>query len=174
MPQLPSGRHIAIQATPLFALIEAACLPEAVITRLLQIEEACDLAPFIDLIYFRESGDVPTPIVAPGSQPVPSDLKPYVSGHTLATIWDMAADWPASDQEAFAAYLASEQVQNFLAALLDEVARVKHRLSREGDDLQRLQALMWETGCHPLQKEDADDAEDSDPIGDNCGTGVNA
>ena len=38
MAQLPSGRHVAIQATPLFALIDAACTPEAISTRLLQIE----------------------------------------------------------------------------------------------------------------------------------------
>ena len=56
-----------------------------------------------------------------------------------------------------AGYLASERVQRHLSALLDVVGEVKRRLGREGDFVQRLQALMWEAGCHPVQNDDGGD-----------------
>lgn len=157
MAQLPSGRHVAIQATPLFALIEAACVPEAVITRLLQIETTADLFPFIDVMFFRESPDASPQEVAPGGHAIPSGLEPHVSGYTLATIREVLAEWPAVDRQSFAEYLASDRVQDFLAALLERVSQVKHQLGREGDFALRLQALMWETGCHPVQNEEVVD-----------------
>lgn len=160
MAQLPSGRHVAIQATPLFALIEAAWLPNAIITRLLQIEMVADLSNHVDVMFFRASVEAPTQEAAASGQPLPSALEPYASGYTLASIGTVSAGWPADDQEAFADYLASDPVQGFLLALLKEVGDAKYRLGREGDGMQRLQALMWETDCHPLQDENADDLAD--------------
>ena len=161
MAQLPSGRHIAIQATPLFALIEAVCLPNAIITRLLEIEMVADLRPYIDVMFFHDSVETSTQEIAPGGKPLPSGIEPYVSGYTLATIGPVSTEWPVDDQDAFAEYLASEPVQGFLVALLNKVSQAKHRLGREGDAIQRMQALMWETGCHPLQDENDDDPTDS-------------
>ena len=157
MAQLPSGRHIAIQATPLFALIDAACVPEAVITRLLQIEAVVDLSPYIDVMFFSEVAEAPAQETAPGGQPIPPGLEPYASGYTLATIREAVSDWPADDQQAFADYIASNRVQDLLSALLEKVIQVKHQLGRDGDFTLRLKALMWETGCHPVQNEDVDD-----------------
>lgn len=157
MAQLPSGRHVAIQATPLFALIDAACAPEAISTRLLQIESPADLAPYIEVIYFRESANPALLPVAPGGHPVPSGLQPFASGYTLATIHEAAARWSLADQRAFAGYLDSERVQSHLSALLDRVGEVKRRLDREGDFVQRMQALMWEARCHPVQNDDRGD-----------------
>ena len=45
-------------------------------------------------------------------------------------------------------------MQSHLSALLDRVNEVRHRLGREGDFVLRLQALMWESGCHPLQNDE--------------------
>ena len=157
MAQLPSGRHVAIQATPLFDLIDAACTPDAVITRLLQIERLADLSPYIDVLFFREAPDAAAPTVAPGGQPVPSGLEPIASGYTLATIHEVVRDWSPEDQRAFAEYLGSERMQAHMSALLERVSEVKHRLGREGDFVLQLQALMWVTGCHPVQNDERDD-----------------
>lgn len=157
MPQLPSGRHVAIQATPLFDLIDAACTPDAVITRLLQIEQRADLSPYIDVMFFREIADAPVLAIAPGGESVPSGIVPFASGYTLATIHQAIRDWPPEDRRGFAEYLGSERMQTHLSALLDRVAEVKHRLGREGGFVLQLQALMWETGCHPVQNDAYDD-----------------
>ncbi|MBL0162760.1 MAG: hypothetical protein IPP82_03645 [Xanthomonadales bacterium] len=156
MAQLPSGRHVAIQATPLFDLIDAACTPDAVITRLLQIERLADLSPYIDVLFFREVPAKAALTLAPGGQPVPSGIEPFASGYTLATIHEAVCDWSREDQRAFAEYLGSDRVQSHLSALLDRVNEVRHRLGREGDFVLRLQALMWESGCHPLQNDERD------------------
>ncbi|GEM_PF-2074173 len=157
MAQMPSGYHVAIQATPLFDLIDAACTPDAVITRLLQIERLADLSPHIDVLFFREAPEAATPTLAPGGQPVPSGIEPVASGYTLATIHQAVRNWPREDQHAFAEYLCSKRVQAHLSALLGRVEEVKHRLGREGGFVLQLQWLMWETGCHPVQNEDRDD-----------------
>ncbi len=157
MAQLPSGRHVAIQATPLFDLIDAACTPDAVITRLLQIQQLADLSPFIDVMFFREVADARALAIAPGGQSVPSGIEPFASGYTLATIDHAIRDWTPEDRRAFAEYLGSERMRAHLSTLLDRVAEVKHRLGREGGFVLRLQALMWEAGCHPVQNDERDD-----------------
>jgi hypothetical protein len=175
MAQLPSGRHVAIQATPLFDLIDAACTPDAVITRLLQIERLADLSPYIDVLFFREVADAAALNLAQGGQPIPPGIEPFASGYTLATIHEAVHDWSPEDQRAFAEYIGSERVQTHLSALLERVSEVKHRLGREGDFVLRLQALMWETGCHPLQNDERDDPmygllqpRDESPGGENA------
>ena len=50
---------------------------------------------------------------------VPSDLMPYVSGHTLATIWDMAADWPVTIKKPSRTTLLPSQFENFLAGVAE-------------------------------------------------------
>lgn len=157
MAQLPSGRHVAIQATPLFELMDASCQPDAVITQLLQIERLSDLSPYIEVMFFRASREPVMLPVAPGGHAVPPGLEPAESGYTLATIHEAICNWSLADQRAFAGYLESERVQEHLSALLEKVKEVKHLLAREGDFVQRMQALMWETGCHPLQNDDRDD-----------------
>ncbi|HET9034297.1 MAG TPA: hypothetical protein VFN25_15510 [Dokdonella sp.] len=157
MAQLPSGRHIAIQATALFELIDASCMPDTVITRLLRIEREVDLFPYIEVMFFREAADAALPEIAPGGQSVPAGIEPYESGYSLATIGAAIADWPPADQRAFAEYLDSGRVRNHLSALLDKVAEVKYRLGREGDFVLRFQALIWERGCHPVQNDDRED-----------------
>lgn len=174
MPQLPSGRHVAIQATPLFALMERA-LQGGVITRLLRIEHIEQLWPYVDVMYFLELPGVSPVNVAPGGLPVPSDLEPYASGCTLATIGSELTGWSEADREAFDAYVASERVQVHLAALLREVTDLLDRLAREGEFETRLQALMWKTHCHPVQGDETDDPMFDlleDPYDPNTGAGA--
>lgn len=153
---LPSGRHIAVQATPLSELMESA-LRGGVITRLLRIEQIEDLRPWIDVMYFTTQADADPVDTAPGGLPVPMGLAPYASGFTLATIAPETADWSHADRDAFAGYLASERICTLLAALLDAVLALKRRLAAEGDFETRLQAGMWLAQCHPVQCGDVDD-----------------
>ena len=161
MAQLPSGRHVAIQSGPLMALIDRALQGNCVITRLLRIRQREHLHPYVDVIYFRPAPAGPALRVAPGGLPVPPGLEPCPSGFTLATIGADADQWSQADRTAFREYLASERVVAHLDALLDEVRRVCRLIAESGSFETRLQALMWETDCHPVQV-----ADDEDPMFD--------
>jgi hypothetical protein len=155
--QLPSGRHVALQATPLFDLLDRAASEECVITRLLRIERREHLWPYLDVMFFHPA-PVATPVaVAPGGLGVPAGLAPRASGFTLATIAPVLAGWSAADREAFASYLVSERVEAYLDALLGEVERVRGMIAAQGDFTTRLQALMWRHGCHPVRECESDD-----------------
>jgi hypothetical protein len=155
--QLPSGRHVALQATPLFDLLERVASDECVITRLLRIERREHLWPYLDVMFFRAAADAAPVAIAPGGLCVPPGLAPFPSGFSLAGIAPVLADWSAADREAFASYLVSGRVQAYLDALLGEVARVRGMIASEGDFTTRLQALMWQHGCHPVRECEADD-----------------
>ncbi|MHB8679324.1 MAG: hypothetical protein ACYC7G_06280 [Rudaea sp.] len=156
MPQLPSGRHVAIQAAPLFSLMEDSMRAGAIITRLLRIERVEHLYPYIDVMFFIELDGARTE-GAPGGQPIPEGLQPFPSGFTLASIGAERATWPQTDRAAFATYLASDRVRAHLVALFNEVERLKQRLADEGDAETRLQVLWWKQNCHPVQGAETED-----------------
>ena len=108
-----------------------------------------------------------SPWTAPGSSrplsglPVPAGLQPYPSGFSLTTIAAELATWPEPDRAAFAAYLASERVQAWLRALLDQVRERLAWLVDQGGFEHHLQMLMWLAKCHPAQT-----GETGDPLFD--------
>ncbi len=157
MAQLPSGIHVAIQAGPLFELMENALEQGGVITRLLRIECIDDVKPYIEVLWFRETTDAVEVMIAPGGYPIPVGMEPVPSGHTLATIGAETATWSTEDQVEFAAYLGSQRMIAHLSALLAKVQEVKRVLANEGEFEVRLQALMWQTGCHPVQSGETED-----------------
>jgi hypothetical protein len=164
MAQLPSGRHVAIQATPLFALMDRTlerAMEGGVITRFLRIERVEHLSPYIDVMYFRWQPGAKPVDVAPGGLSLPPGLEPYASGCTLATIGPELAGWSEADRSAFTAYLAEDRTRTHLAALLDKVMEVKEAIAREGEFETRWQALTWKENCHPVQNR-----EESDPLFD--------
>lgn len=145
MPQLPSGRHIAIQANGFDALYDEA-FNGTQAHKLMQIKTIEDLYPYIDVLDFEQDERH----AEPG---LPAGLKPVPSGHTLATV-NQANDWhDEHDKAAFWFYISSERAQSLLEAILDDVKQRQQDLMKEGPYLGRLLALFWHVGAHPLQEQ---------------------
>lgn len=130
MPQLPSGRKIAIDATRLneMAELNAQTVQRYPIHR---VKTLTDLYPFIDVIFFKETPeDTPATVgYAPGAQNLEeiAPLYPYRSGFTLATLQDELPNWSAEDQQAFADFLQEPRTQIHLQELLDTVLDSQRR-----------------------------------------------
>lgn len=157
MPQLPSGRYVALQATPLFKLIEDAYREDAIITRLLRIERVEHLFPYVDVLYFLDVDGVHGDASAPGSNPLPHGLQQYPSGFTLATIAEEMKRWQASDRSAFEDMLGEDRTRSYLEALLANVAAIRKDLFAHAPFLPALQSGLWQTKVHPLQTGETDD-----------------
>ena len=124
MPQLPSGRQVAIICQNILEMAElnAQTVDRYPIHRVKTVE---DLWPLVDVVFFR---------VAPDFQPTATtyhehtqnleelaELEPYLSGFTLATIGEKLQHWSAADQQAFTAFLQTERVQAHLQEVLARV-----------------------------------------------------
>ena len=152
MPQLPSGRHVALSNVRLRAEADryARCGEPASIGR---IENADDLRPWLDVLYFRpRAGADAAP--APASN-LPDGLEPYASGLTLSSIDRNEADWSGDDRDAFLRYLASEAAVKWLQRTFDEVAG--RRTVKSGGDIRALAALLRAT-CEQDASADVDNA----------------
>lgn len=152
MPQLPSGRHVALSNTRLLA--EAGrygrCGEPASIGR---IENADDLRPWLDVLYFRPRAG--TDAAQASASNLPDGLEPYASGLTLSSIDRNEADWSGNDREAFLRYLASEAAVKWLQRTFDEVAG--RRTVKSGGDIRALAALL-RTTCGEDISADVDNA----------------
>lgn len=120
MPQMPSGLHIAIQAARLVGLLDDVARGE-------RIEELCgvmgksDLAPFIDVMFFRETESTAQEEVAPGGLPIPVGLESYPSGWTLETFKPSALGWTQADCDAWWDYIQSERALDYFDVLWEQV-----------------------------------------------------
>lgn len=160
MPQLPSGRHIALGRDPLERLVEG-IKDNVFITKILVIEQRQDLYPYIDLLFLQEERCSATPEYAKGSLPVSADLKAFPSGYTLATMAPEVESWSVADQRALADFLAAERTCCFLDTTLRWVRDQKRRLADDPRFLVRYQAGMWLAGIHYIQTE-REDGENHD------------
>jgi len=150
MPQLPSGRHVAVNAEPIQALIDKAyeTVPPAAF---LAIKSRLDLLPYIKVIYLREAsgGDIVQEHMA--SQPVPPGMEAYDSGYNLLNIKDEVQSWSREDQEAFMDFLNSERFETFLDGVFQTVQKVRTELQEHGTFLQQVASYWWQAGVHPAQ-----------------------
>jgi len=158
MPMLPSGRHVALQDTSLETLISKS-VDSPFVHKLMEIESIDQLAPYVDVVYFRprEDGALTAHNAVDKRHIPPAELVQVQSGFTLATIQDELAAWPEADQEAFKEFLQSERCRKYLDLLLARVTAVKQAVLEDGDFEPRLMALWWQEGVHPLQTESKDD-----------------
>jgi hypothetical protein len=152
MPQLPSGRHIAFDPSPLRTLIEAASRGSSVHV-LMAIEAYADLFSHIDILYWRpKTPDGETRSLTADSAPAPAGLEPYPSGYNLLTIRGPYNEWSQDDQEAFIAYLDDPGTAAYLLELLGIVKKSQAELLAAPATPGGLLAHMWKTNCHPLQE----------------------
>jgi hypothetical protein len=111
MPQLPSGRHAALSADYALALARQGNFPLSM-AFVLEAESAEDIAPLVNVIYFR-------PIqgkAGPG--------EPYPSGLMLPDVGTDKCDWSADDVAFFKNWLASDVVKRWLQNTFDELAEL--------------------------------------------------
>lgn len=119
MPQLPSGKHVAISAARLIELLESAARGERY-TEVFAILRADEFDSYIDVMFFRESAGNQEQ-GAPGSQMIPNGLESYPSGWTLETLDTVAQGWTPEDRAAWDDYLASARVADYLDALWKQI-----------------------------------------------------
>jgi hypothetical protein len=151
MPQLPSGKHIAIQATGFDALYDEA-FNGTQAHKLMQIQTIADLYPYVEVIYFVHDIKAEHGKNATGPQAFPAGLRPAPGGYSLVAIQHEFNHWSRQDRKAFQAYLESDRIRSFFAELLEDVKQKQEKLLKEGPELGRFLALCWKTGAHPLQE----------------------
>lgn len=151
MPQLPSGRHIAIGTDSLNGLLEAVAAGFRV-NELMSINKPERLSSYLDLYYFRPAEPGETAVEYTDAALTPPDgFIPYRSGHTLASIHTEWDHWPAEDRQAFVEFLGEPRFSDYLNSLFKYIEEYKRTLRESGPFAARVQTHWWDAGCHPLQ-----------------------
>lgn len=131
MPQLPSGRHVALVSDPIFALVREGDLGTAM-TMTLHMRSPEDMAPLLNIANF-------TPVEGKSGPGLP-----YLSELMLADIGTEKCGWPAEDVVFFQKWLesdvAQQWLQNTFAELTELIRTVKIKVPEnlhgimDGDD----------------------------------------
>jgi len=158
MPQLPSGRHIAIGTDSLSGLLETVAAGFRV-HELMSIKEPEHLSPYLDIYYFRPATpDDPAIEYTDAALTPPDGFTPCRTGHTLATLHQAWEQWPADDRQAFVDFLSEPRFSDYLNELFDYVERYKQIIRDSGPFAARVQAHWWDASCHPLQSGKPDES----------------
>lgn len=165
MPQLPSGRHIAIQLNPLDDLLRNAGSPDSV-HRIMAIKDVESLADYVQIIFLvPDTSDSKGSLALKFDQkslPCPADLVVKDSGYTLAQFSELSVGWPDEDKMAFRGFL-DDRCQDLFAAGLREVERAKQWLLDESGMPARWLAQCYLAGCHPCQEDGWDESRVGSP-----------
>ena len=158
MPQLPSGRQIALMPTPLDNLLKEG-RHFGNIHKVLAIKNEDDLARYIDVLYLapeREVGSQEGVLdLHADSLPVPPQMAFVPAGYRLSEWEQHAVGWSEEDRAAFRDFLAGRCVP-VLREWLDTVRAGQAKLREADDPLTRLLVAWWDAECHPAQDEDWD------------------
>lgn len=157
MPQLPSGKHIALDPSPLQKVISEA-YGGIKVHELMEVESVDKLFAHIGVLYFRpakekEKENLP---LADFSIVPPYGLEAYHSGFNLVSIRDEVGSWEHEDQKAFVAFLNEDRTNKFFENILDSVKSFQSELAEHPGTLQGMLALWWKLGIHPLQEDEND------------------
>lgn len=154
MPQLPSGKHFALDPSPLQKVVSEAYDGLAA-HELMAIENIDQLFSHINVLYFRPAEETPYSLPFAKFSIVPPDgLEPYFSGFNLISIQDEFDSWDHEDQKAFVKFLNEKRTNNFLEDLLETVKEYQGQLTKHPSTLQGMLALWWKLGIHPLQDDE--------------------
>ena len=152
MPQLPSGKHFALDPSPLQKIISDA-YDGLKAHELMAIENIEQLFSHINIMYFRPAKEARDNLpLAKFSIVPPDDLEPYFSGFNLISIKDEFDSWCHEDQKAFAEFLNEKRTNSYLEGLLETVKEYQDQLTENPSTLQGMLALWWKLGIHPLQE----------------------
>lgn len=124
MPQLPSGRHVALDPAVLCRLIENAMSgqPDA-LSRMRAIHKPADCLAYMEVIYLtvREGGC--SLKLASGSLPIHASMEVERSGLKPADVLQPNIHWSSADKEAFSRYLLGPRAQDYLEKQFGRVSQ---------------------------------------------------
>ena len=122
MPQLPSGRHVAIHAGPFERTMQKAS-EYALMREIVKMETIADVLDFVDVIFLEkadaELSDSEEYSVANGSFIPPPGFIALNTGVTLSNWMELAKDWSDEDRAAMLAFLGSDRCNSYLQQYLD-------------------------------------------------------
>lgn len=155
MPQLPSGRHVAVRAEPLETLLRRANELHNV-PRVLAVRCAADLMPWIELNELvaprlASPQAVRFELVGPSEHP-PAGLLVQGTGVRLHE-WSRLALAEPADEHALREWVASDRMQSYLGELLATVRRVQQALRGAVEPAIHLQCALFDQNRHPCQTE---------------------
>ena len=120
MPQLPSGRHVAVSGRQFEAT-------GGTWDDLDHVHTLKDLALYIGIELFREATPFDkhrqsvSPKPVPQSHGLPDGLILYDSGYTLADFDDLITDWSDEDATALCEFIDSDRFQGYLRDTLRQI-----------------------------------------------------
>lgn len=154
MPMLPGGRHIALQADPLLALMKH--WEEASnVHHIMAIKAWPDLFPWLDVLYLMpaSSAQEDQPLhFTKSSSPAPPNMVAMKAGYRLQDWEAHASGWPTEDRAAMRAFL-DNRAQAHFEKHLERIRAIQELLLAHPNTLPGLLAHMWRAGCHPLQED---------------------
>ena len=155
MPQLPSGRHIAVHLAPLDDLLKSADKP-CNVHRVMELTTIDGLAPYVSICYLEPKSSAINQSSEQEFQndalPRPPEMVVVESGFSLAQFDELSVDWSKEDVTAFRDFLDT-RCQSLFEQGLKEVERVRQWLLKESGGLTRMLALWHKAGVHPCQEE---------------------
>jgi len=148
MPQLPSGRLVAIMPTPLDNLLKEGC-------HFGNVHKVLDVYRYFDVLYLVPEGEAGSQEGIPGlhadSMPVPPGMAFVPAGFKLSE-WEERSGWSEADRAAFREFLAGRGAP-VLREWLDAWKTKQAKLREAEAPLTRLLVAWWDAGCHPAQEE---------------------
>lgn len=152
MPQLPSGRHFALDYVPLWEAADAASAGSN-IPAFMQIKTTADLAAYTRLLWLIPIGaDSDEPVrLLDGSHAPPAGLTPIAAGFTAAQVDALATSVADEDMEAIKAFLQNDRNLQIQQQTLAKVQACQQALLDHPELSIRIQAGWAQLGVHPLQ-----------------------
>lgn len=168
MPKLSSGLQVGLDPRPLSELLKEAPIPWN-IHKVMAINSALDLYPYIDVILFAPEGEANANGAklefADGSLPPPLGLVPVSSGYRLSQWRELARQWSEEDKAEFDSFLSGRATLLFDDGMV--MTRKIQELLRNTDDFNtRLLFGWWDAGCHPAQEEGWAESDVGNPTWD--------
>jgi hypothetical protein len=161
MPQLPSGRHIAVDLQPAQDLFDTWHLDESreALARLSTTQDLLPLTRILELVPARAE-DAPM-VMLEGSIAPPPQMMTRDTGKRLGDFPDGFAEWSGEDQVAFREFV-STRVLPMLDAQLTNI-RERNVLHQKAF-IQLLEEAWRKAGVHPSQEPGWDDWPESPNI----------
>jgi hypothetical protein len=154
MPQLPSGRHVAITLNPLAALLDEADNLGNV-HKIMAIKTLADLDPYIEVVFLLPEEEV----VGSSESEFLSDSLPRPPGFVSVdsgfhvSEWDkMTVDWSEADKTSFRKFLEGRAAP-LLQQGLDAARNAQKLLHQVPSPVTRILVGWCDAGCHPSQEE---------------------
>lgn len=155
MPQLPSGRIVAIDPDPLITLIDERSPFTA--HKLMDIKTVEDLFYYVELVYIVPASEAPIGSIPPklhaNALPCPPGHAVIASGKRLSELPEVAMQWSAADREAMDEFVMTRAIPH-LEKFLDKVKQAQDESRKSRDITTRVLSAWHDQGIHPMQEND--------------------